>query len=371
LAPAAAGQFEIARDGLRQVFGQGGDFTSTDCNLGGISASSLCGPEGVAVDGAGNLYVADSDNHRVLRFDSPIRTPYCGDSSLQSEPGEECDDGNFVSGDGCDWTCRLEFCVALTPPAPPLPDPAHVKCQEVIALAGVKYGVARLKAVQGCLDRITKGKLSGDAEELCRGSLGGGAPTLPTDSSTANKISKAEARARRLIGRKCEDADAAALSSCASTVSALGDCIVVSHWQLAEILDRAEYMTPAFRDAAAANCQNAIGKAGFKYVKKLLKALRNCVNSVNDGTLPPSTDCLGSFDGNVYTPPGDAETAGAIAMAEAKARELIQGRCGDAEIAGLDILDDATTVAEAETRLVCQHRNRVMNMVTTQYGPQP
>ena len=354
-----------------RVFGQGGDFTSNECNLGGISESSLCGPEGVAADGAGNLYVADSYNHRVLRFDSPVPSPDCGDGASQSEQGEECDDGNSVGGDGCDWTCRLEFCLALTPPAPPLPDPPYVKCQEAIALAGAKYGPARLKAVQKCLDRITKGRLSGDAEELCRGSFAGETPTLPTDTSTAGKISKAEAKVRSLIGGKCEDADAAALSSCGSTVSALGDCIVASHWRLADLLDRAEYMTPAFRDVAAAKCQKAIGKAGFVYVKKLLKAMRNCVNGVNDRTLPPSTDCLGSFDGNVYTPPGDPATTYAIAMAEAKARELIQGRCGDAEIARLDILDYATTVAEAETRLVCQHRNRVMNMVTTQYGPQP
>jgi len=34
--------------------------------------SSLCGPIGLAVDKAGNLYVADSDNGRVLRFPAPF-----------------------------------------------------------------------------------------------------------------------------------------------------------------------------------------------------------------------------------------------------------------------------------------------------------
>jgi hypothetical protein len=38
------------------VFGQGGDFTATGCNTGGVSADSLCGPSGVALDVAGNLY---------------------------------------------------------------------------------------------------------------------------------------------------------------------------------------------------------------------------------------------------------------------------------------------------------------------------
>jgi len=55
-----------------RVFGQGGSFTtgSTTCNL--PSASSLCRPEGVALDGDGNLYVADLFNSRVLEYDSPL-----------------------------------------------------------------------------------------------------------------------------------------------------------------------------------------------------------------------------------------------------------------------------------------------------------
>lgn len=36
------------------------------------SATSLCGPESVAVDGNGNLYVADSYNHRVLLYQPPF-----------------------------------------------------------------------------------------------------------------------------------------------------------------------------------------------------------------------------------------------------------------------------------------------------------
>ena len=54
-----------------RVFGQGGSFTSGACNLGGISASSLCAPSMIAVDGSGNLYVADTSNNRVLEYNSP------------------------------------------------------------------------------------------------------------------------------------------------------------------------------------------------------------------------------------------------------------------------------------------------------------
>ncbi len=56
------------------VFGQKGSFTSSDCNQGGVSANTLCGASAVAVDRAGNVYIADTANSRVLEFDSPTAT---------------------------------------------------------------------------------------------------------------------------------------------------------------------------------------------------------------------------------------------------------------------------------------------------------
>lgn len=38
----------------------------------------------------------------------PTPAPGCGDES--TDPGEECDDGNRINGDGCDNTCRVEKC---------------------------------------------------------------------------------------------------------------------------------------------------------------------------------------------------------------------------------------------------------------------
>ena len=55
-----------------RVFGQGGSFTSAEKNLGGISANSMFIPDGVAVDASGALYVAEQLNSRVLIFKTPL-----------------------------------------------------------------------------------------------------------------------------------------------------------------------------------------------------------------------------------------------------------------------------------------------------------
>lgn len=52
------------------VLGQLGSFMATTMNNGGVSSQSLREPAGLAFDAQGNLYVADSSNSRVLRFDA-------------------------------------------------------------------------------------------------------------------------------------------------------------------------------------------------------------------------------------------------------------------------------------------------------------
>jgi hypothetical protein len=74
------------------VFGQP-DFTSNLCNGGSTpTASSLCGARGVAVDSAGNLYVVDQSNGRVLIYFTPFTTDTVADQVI-GQP-------NFTSG-GC------------------------------------------------------------------------------------------------------------------------------------------------------------------------------------------------------------------------------------------------------------------------------
>jgi hypothetical protein len=75
-------------------------FTSVACNKGGVSAASLCRPLAAAVDGAGNLYVADSANNRVLEYDSPFTSDQRADrvyGQLGSFTSAACNKGGRVA----------------------------------------------------------------------------------------------------------------------------------------------------------------------------------------------------------------------------------------------------------------------------------
>jgi hypothetical protein len=56
------------------VYGQAGSFATNTANSGGISANTLNLPAGVALDGSGDLYVADSSNNRTLFFSGSSTT---------------------------------------------------------------------------------------------------------------------------------------------------------------------------------------------------------------------------------------------------------------------------------------------------------
>ena len=80
------------------VFGQNGNFTTFACNTGGMTgANSLCGPRSVAVDSAGNVYIADTSNNRVLEYDTPLVN---GTTAAQLVFGQAAMNGNTCNADG-------------------------------------------------------------------------------------------------------------------------------------------------------------------------------------------------------------------------------------------------------------------------------
>jgi hypothetical protein len=56
-----------------RVYGQP-DFTTNEYNQGGVSATSLAQPYGVALDSSNNLYIADTGNNRVLYYSVGVTT---------------------------------------------------------------------------------------------------------------------------------------------------------------------------------------------------------------------------------------------------------------------------------------------------------
>lgn len=71
----------VSSEDAVQVFGQP-NFGTALQNFNGPSDSSIGGADGVAVDAAGNLYLADSVLHRVLIFDTPAATDTIADTVL-------------------------------------------------------------------------------------------------------------------------------------------------------------------------------------------------------------------------------------------------------------------------------------------------
>jgi hypothetical protein len=75
-----------------QVFGQAGSFTTRNqATMSGATASNLGNPNGVAVDSAGNLWMADRFLSRVLRYNTPASG---GDTTADLVIGQP----NFTSG---------------------------------------------------------------------------------------------------------------------------------------------------------------------------------------------------------------------------------------------------------------------------------
>ncbi len=76
---------------------------------------SYCG-DGIVGTGVGYTNQEQCDDCNTNPFEGCVtsanRVPvclslYCGDGYIQVGPGEVCDDGNTINGDGCQSTCTL------------------------------------------------------------------------------------------------------------------------------------------------------------------------------------------------------------------------------------------------------------------------
>src|SRR5690348_3555986 len=80
---------------------------------------SVCGnavvepPLEVCDDGVNNSQYSTSTATRNCLADCSAFAPYCGDGILQQVYGEQCDDGNNSSGDGCSASCVIESTAPL------------------------------------------------------------------------------------------------------------------------------------------------------------------------------------------------------------------------------------------------------------------
>jgi sugar lactone lactonase YvrE len=86
------------------VIGQGPNgtqFKSGQCDGGTTnlipSADTLCDPDGVTLDGNGNLYVSDSTNGRILEYDNPL-APTPGTPGVPGSAGDVTADRAFDAG---------------------------------------------------------------------------------------------------------------------------------------------------------------------------------------------------------------------------------------------------------------------------------
>jgi cysteine-rich repeat protein len=106
----------------------GGDADAGDANDGGAESTGEDDGSTVPPDGDGGREDATPDGPRdwgdVEWIDGSIpELPYvadCGNGIL--DDGEECDDGNRLNGDGCDWLCRIGDGEPPPPPDPGISD---------------------------------------------------------------------------------------------------------------------------------------------------------------------------------------------------------------------------------------------------------
>lgn len=96
---AGCSSFPCVGPSANLVIGQSSatDFTDTSCST---AQTGLCGPQGVAFDSAGNLYVTDTTNCRALEYNTPIANPGSPNVSANVVFGQSGDFTTAICSDG-------------------------------------------------------------------------------------------------------------------------------------------------------------------------------------------------------------------------------------------------------------------------------
>jgi len=100
------GNTDFFKTGMSTEFAEASSFSTsviiTVCGNGVLDAGEICD------DGSSNGQYTYSAENKFCNTNCDGWAPYCGDGQVQSGYGEECDDGNNVSGDGCSASCKSE-----------------------------------------------------------------------------------------------------------------------------------------------------------------------------------------------------------------------------------------------------------------------
>jgi len=204
------------------------DVPGTDPDNLDIYSFVLCEAQcGVTILGSDLLDCDTVDG--AIDVDGCLRPPGVGNG--QFDPGETCEDGNTVAGDGCDASGQLEK--------------IGWKCQEAIAKAGGKYAQTRLKHLQKCRNLMDRGiALFQDKDKTVAVT---DRAECPSEFRTAGKLAKAGEKARKLVAAGCTDTLAGALATCGDTVDEVvssdgtSGCLIETHDAGVDALLTAQY----------------------------------------------------------------------------------------------------------------------------------
>jgi cysteine-rich repeat protein len=293
----------------------------------------------------------------------------CGNGT--SEPGEGCEDGNTIDGDGCDSNCTPTACgngiatageecdgsddgACLAGCQPDCtctsvpPTPSQIGCFIAIGKGGGKFVKGKLKLLQSCKERELRAP---------------GSCAAPDPAAVAKLESKLAAG----LAKQCSLAPPAFHNMgfpgpCADsnpldgfTTADLIDCIVTSHNAILDDLLTVEYdptnVGPLM--PAVVPCQSALGQAGARVLFTVVKSVQKCRNAILKGKLPgPPTACATS----------DPKTLATITKVRDKAVATIMASCSDADAATLKACTpDQLTAPTAATCLVQAHTDAADN----------